>query len=104
MPRDLQQGKGMVGTALVLVCLSCDRSTEGHKDKPVLKQPSTEHHLQEVLLPPARLNTAETPLFTPVTLTLISKAEIKIFATETRFLTKELGSWAYIQSKNSESS
>lgn len=46
----------------------------------------------------------DTAFHTSVNLTLISKAEIKIVATKTRFLTKELGSWAYIQSKNSESS
>lgn len=69
------------------------------------EQPSTEHHLQQVLLPPATLNKfRETAFHTTVNLTLISKAEVKIFATKMSFLTKELSSWAYIQSKNSESS
>lgn len=49
------------------------------------------------------LSGPDTAFHTSVDLTLISKAEMKIFATQARFLTKELGSWAYIQSKSSES-
>lgn len=67
------------------------------------QQPSFEYHPQQIPLSPAMLSGPDTAFHTSVDLTFISKAEMKIFATQARFLTKELGSWAYIQSKSSES-
>lgn len=84
---------------------ACDHCTEGYGAKPV--KGATAHWASSSassFIASCAQQFRDTAFHTSVNLTLISKAEIKIFATKTRFLTKELGSWAYIQSKNSESS
>lgn len=79
MSQDLQQLKGMVGTALVLACFFPDAGEQNSppQGQPVItaqkgtepsqlrEQLPTEHHLQQVLLSAAVLNSSETPLFTP---------------------------------------
>jgi len=79
MSQYLQQLNGMVVTASVLPCFFTDAGEQNAPSQGQLvisawkvvepsqlqEQPTTKHHLQQVLLSPAMLNCSETLLFTP---------------------------------------